>query len=102
MYLTWDEAKSAGNLRDRGFDFAFATMIFEGPTLEKVDIREDCGEQRVVSVGVAQGWYLTVVWTERTTPSGHTVRRIVSARRSNHREREAWRQANDPGTADPW
>ena len=34
----WDEAKSAANLRARGFDFAFAARIFDGPTLELDDV----------------------------------------------------------------
>ena len=29
----WDEAKSAANLRTRGFDFAYAALIFDGPTI---------------------------------------------------------------------
>jgi uncharacterized DUF497 family protein len=30
----WDEAKSEANLRERGFDFAYAALIFDGATLE--------------------------------------------------------------------
>ncbi len=36
MTFTWDPHKSAANLRDRGFDFEFATRAFEGFTLEGV------------------------------------------------------------------
>jgi hypothetical protein len=39
--FAWDPGKSALNLRDRGFDFEFATLIFEGPTPERVDDRRD-------------------------------------------------------------
>ena len=35
MEFAWDPAKSDENYRLRGFDFAFATLIFLGPTLEK-------------------------------------------------------------------
>jgi len=50
----WDATKSDANLEARGFDFAFATLIFEGPTLEREDTREDHGERRVIAVGLAQ------------------------------------------------
>jgi uncharacterized DUF497 family protein len=33
--FTWDPRKSETNLADRGFDFEFATLIFDGPTLER-------------------------------------------------------------------
>jgi len=33
--FAWDRSKSAENLRLRGFDFAFATLVFDGPTLER-------------------------------------------------------------------
>jgi uncharacterized DUF497 family protein len=57
--FSWDSRKSEANLAQRAFDFAFATLIFGGPTLER-----------------AAG-----------------VRRIISARRSNRREREAYEGA---------
>ena len=31
MRFDWDEGKSDANLEERGFDFAFATLIFEDP-----------------------------------------------------------------------
>ena len=92
MEFAWDPRKSEANLEARGFDFAFATPIFEGPTLEREDRRQDYGERRIVAVGLAQGIPLTVVYTDRR--SGDRVeRRIISARRSNAREREAYEEA---------
>jgi hypothetical protein len=88
----WDRGKSAQNLRDRGFDFDFATLIFEGPTLEREDNRRDYGERRVVAIGLAQGIALTVVYTDRAE-SGAVVRRMISARSSNQRERQAYFEA---------
>ena len=41
----WDEAKSEANLESRGFDFAYAARIFEGPTLELDDDRAEYGER---------------------------------------------------------
>jgi uncharacterized DUF497 family protein len=88
----WDAAKSDANLEARGFDFAFATLIFEGPTLEREDTREDYGERRVIAVGLAQAIPVTVVYTDRPA-GGPVMRRIISARRSSGRERKAYEEA---------
>jgi uncharacterized protein len=90
--FSWDAQKSSRNLRDRGFDLEFATLIFEGPTLERADARRDYGERRVVAIGVAQGIALTVVYTDRTE-AGEVVRRIISARVSSRHERKAYFEA---------
>ena len=70
MRFDWDPRKSDRNLADRGFDFVFATLIFDGPTLERLDTREDYGEPRLVAVGLADGIPLTVVYTDRTAADG--------------------------------
>lgn len=93
MEFTWDEAKSDRTYRERGFDFAFAALIFDGPTLVREDTREDYGEPRMLAIGVAEGIELTVCYTDRTTAAGAKIRRIISARRSQHRERKAFYQA---------
>ena len=90
--FAWDRKTSAQNLRFRGFDFEFATLVFEGPTLEREDNHRDYGEQRVVAIGLAQGIALTVVFTDRAE-TGVVVRRIISARLSNRRERQAYFEA---------
>jgi uncharacterized protein len=89
----WDGRKSARNLRERGFDFEFASQIFEGPTLEREDTRRDYGERRVIALGLAQGIALTVVYTDRAEAGGGLVRRIISARVSDHHERETYQKA---------
>ena len=92
MRFAWDRRKSAENLRVRGFDFEFATLVFEGPTLEREDQRRDYGEKRTIAIGLAQGIAITVVYTDRTE-AGSLVRRIISARLSNRRERQAYFEA---------
>jgi uncharacterized protein len=87
----WDPHKSESSLAQRGFDFAFATLIFDGPTLERDDERNDYGERRIVAVGLADGLHLTVVYTDRPGGRG-AIRRIISARRSNRRERRAYEE----------
>jgi uncharacterized DUF497 family protein len=85
----WDPEKSERNLAERGFDFAFAAMIFAGPTLERIDTRQDYGEVRRIALGAADGIQLTLVYTDRAE-AGEVVRRIVSARVSSRRERQAY------------
>jgi uncharacterized DUF497 family protein len=93
--FSWDARKSARNLRERGFDFEFATQIFDGSTLERTDSRRDYGERRVIALGKAQGIALAVVHTDRAESNGEVNRRIISARKSNHREREAYKKATN-------
>ncbi|MEX1206537.1 MAG: BrnT family toxin [Dongiaceae bacterium] len=84
----WDDTKSERNLRDRGFDFAFAARIFEGDVLEHEDRRADYRERRTVAVGEIEEDVFVVVYTSRGD-----ARRIISARRANKKERHAYRQA---------
>ena len=87
--------KSDANLLERGFDFEFATSVFEGSTLENEDRRKPYGERRVVAIGVVGGVHLTVVYTDRTRSQGEIIRRIISARRSNKRERIAYQKGTE-------
>ena len=93
MRFVWDSSKSDANLRERGFDFAFASLIFEGFTVEAEDRRRDYGERRIVAIGTADGVHLTLVYTNRMMGSRGTARRIISARRSSRRERKIYEQA---------
>ncbi len=92
MRFDWDRRKNAENLRVRGFDFEFASLIFDGPTLEREDERRDYGERRVVAIGLAHGIAVTVVYTDRTE-AGVSIRRIISARLSSRHERQAFFEA---------
>lgn len=79
----WDEAKSKASLKARGFDFAYAAGIFDGPVLEIDDTRSDYGERRVQAIGKIGADILFVVYTWRGD-----VRRIISARLANRKERD--------------
>ena len=92
MRFTWDRRKSDANYRERRFDFEFASLIFRGPIVMVEDTRQDYGERRFVAIGLADGLHLTVVFTDRAGLSGDTIRRIISARRSNRRERRLYDQ----------
>lgn len=47
----WDEAKSDRTFEERGFDFEFASRVFDGDYIESEDVRQGYGEMRFVCVG---------------------------------------------------
>lgn len=85
MEFEWDESKSARNLAERGFGFDFAALIFDGLVLEFEDDRHDYGERRIQAIGQIGTLTISVVYTNR-----ELVRRIISARLANKRERRLW------------
>ncbi len=91
MRFEWDPAKRQTNLRRHGVDFRIVHRIFEGPVLERQDDRFDYGEIRWIAVGIVNGTELTVCYTDRGQR-----RRIISARRANRHERNAYYQACFP------
>ena len=92
MRFAWDREKSDVNYRERGFDFSFASMIFEGPVLIVEDKRRDYGERRFVAIGLADQIHITLVFTDRAGRKDDVIRRIISARRSNRKERRLYDQ----------
>ncbi len=91
MDFEWDERKSDWTIENRGFGFAFASRIFEGPVLERRDDRGTYAEIRIQAIGATGEDVLFVVYTERDG-----VRRIISARRANKKERDLWRSFANP------
>jgi len=91
MRFEWDPAKRVANLHRHGVDFELAVRIFEGSTLERRDNRFDYGEIRRIAVGLVNAVELTVCYTDR-----RDVRRMISARKANKDEREAFYRALFP------
>ena len=85
MEFEWDLIKNQRNIEKHGIDFVDAVCIFKRPTLEVVDNRRDYGEKRIAAMGVVEDVLLYVVYTTRAG-----IRRIISARRANRREREKY------------
>jgi uncharacterized DUF497 family protein len=65
MNFEWDEEKRASNIHKHGVDFLTAASIFESETLERIDDREDYGEERMIALGHAGGVVYRVVYTLR-------------------------------------
>jgi uncharacterized protein len=87
MLFEWDDAKHERNVVSRGIGFDAGTLIFDGPVIEWPDERAGYGEVRVRAVGISEGVLLHVVYTDRDD-----VRRIISVRMANRKERDAWQR----------
>ena len=85
MRFDWDPTKDEANRRERGFGFDFAALVFEGDTIEWPDKRQNYGEARICAIGEADGVVLHIVFTDRGE-----MRRIISARIANRKERKRW------------
>ena len=81
MHVTFDPAKRAKTLAERGLDFADAAIVFEGDTLEVEDNRMDYGEIRIICFGLLAGRMVVIGYTPRGAD-----RHIFSMRKANERE----------------
>ena len=93
MTFDWDPAKSDRNLAQRGFDFEFAAQVFLRTYVEFDDTTRDYRERRVVPLDLADNVPLTVVFTDRVASDGAAVRRVISARLSQRKERRRYAEA---------
>ena len=71
-------------------DFARAELIFAGVHFSSQDRRVDYAEDRFITVGFMQADLVVMVWT----PRGE-VRRIISMRKANEREKTFYAQHLD-------
>lgn len=83
MQFEWDEAKASANKAKHGVGFRDAASIFDGPIIERPDIRRDYGEERLIAIGVCDEKVLRVVFTKR----GASIRVISAWRASSHEAR---------------
>ena len=81
MGFEWDEKKRQANLARHGVDFLDAALIFEGSVLTRIDDRQDYGEVREISLGMADDMVYCVTHTRR----GDRIR-IISAWKGGAKE----------------
>lgn len=86
MQITYDPAKRARTLAERGLDFADAAAVFAGPVFEFEDRRTDYGEPRLITLGLLGGRMVVVGWT----PRGGDSRHVFTMRKANSREQERY------------
>ena len=91
LEFEWHDAKAEANLQAHGVSFDLATTVFKDPfAVERLDDREDYGEQRFVIIGMAEGHVvLFVAYSER----GERIR-IISARRATQHEQDDYFRQN--------
>ena len=90
MNFEWDERKNRENIAKHGLDFADAQQVFDGPVVEQLDSRFEYNEERWIAVGVLRDVVCVVlVYTERS----HQTFRIISFRKADRNEREAYYKA---------
>ncbi|MBK6905792.1 MAG: BrnT family toxin [Rhodocyclaceae bacterium] len=81
MRITFYPIKREKTLTERGLDFADASLVFAGVTVEIEDTRKDYGETRVICYGYLEGRIVVVGYTPRGAD-----RHIFSMRKANERE----------------
>jgi hypothetical protein len=87
----WNDAKAEANLQNHGISLNLARTVFKDPfAIERLDDREDYGEERFVIIGMAEGHVLLfVAYTER---EGRI--RMISARRATQHEQDDYFRQN--------
>ena len=63
MEISFDPAKRARTLRERGLDFADAGLVFDGLSFTVQDLRFDYGEDRYSTIVHLRGRCVVVIWT---------------------------------------
>lgn len=86
MRIEFDQSKRERTLIERGLDFADAPTVFAGEHKTVEDDRKEYGEKRFITIGHLLGRMVVLVWTLR-----EGVRRIISMRKANDREQEAYK-----------
>ena len=82
MRIEFDSTKRDETLAERGLDFARAGEVFTALHFTGPDTRQDYDEDRFITVGLLDARLVVLVWT----PRGE-VRRIISMRKANDREK---------------
>lgn len=83
--MSYDPSKRRSNLRKHGIDLEACMEMFDAPMVTREDDRDDYGEQRLVSLGLANGRVLVLVWVDHEDGP-----RLISCREAKPYEREAY------------
>ena len=89
--LSYDPAKRAETLKERGLDFKSAAEVLQGSlqfTYE--DDRFDYGETRWITVGYLSHRMVVIVWTQR----GDAIH-VISMRKANEKEQKKYKKRMD-------
>ena len=82
MQIAFDSVKRDKTLAERSLDFVRAGEVFAGLHFTGQDDRCDCEEDRCITARLLDARLVVLVWTPRGK-----VRRIISMRKANDREK---------------
>ena len=86
----WDDEKATQNIARHGVSFDAARLAFDDPfARERVDDREDYGEDRFILLGMVEAHLLAVTFTYRGERT-----RIISARAAEPYEHRRYHEEN--------
>lgn len=90
MEFEWHVAKAQANRRNHGDSFELAKTVYKDPfAIERLDDREDYGEERFVVIGMAEGdCLLYVAYAER----GERFRLTSAGRVTQHEQADYYKQ----------
>lgn len=90
LRFEWDEAKNRLNIQRHGIAFADVVDFLDDPGLiERLDQREDYGEDRIIAFATIKGRVLAIVYVER----GDALR-LISARNATRDETDDYFRQN--------
>lgn len=90
MEFEWDSVKANANYQLHGVTFELAQTVFRDAfAVERLDDREDYGEDRFIIIGMATGQVILLVVY---TPRGERIRIISARRATQHEEEDYFRQ----------
>ncbi|MBF0285050.1 MAG: BrnT family toxin [Magnetococcales bacterium] len=87
MPITFDPAKNARNIAERGLDFHTAALLDWERAVVTPDRRRDYGEPRFLALGMVGDRLHALVFT----PRGEAIR-VISFRKANRREEKVYGQ----------
>ena len=87
MHFEWDEEKRKTNIHKHGFDFRDAWKVFKSPLLVGLDDRYDYGEERLIGIGMLEGRFVVVIFTETDDAI-----RIISMMKALSHEKKRYQQ----------
>jgi len=92
-YFEWDDQKAEINYRKHGVRFEEAALAFDDPFAISNQDRIENSEQRWQTIGMVGGCLLLLVaHTVRFEDEGIEVVRIISARRTDQKERRRYEE----------
>ena len=93
MKFEWDEVKATANFAKHGVRFEDASEFEWEVSVDKLDLRKDYGETRVMAMSTIRGRLHVLVYAIRA--DGH---RLISLRKANDREFSSYEKAKKDKT----